>query len=248
LAAGLLFSIRKRAVPHCADLHFAIPLPARVKFPVHEPVYGIVDNITPAGFRFHGRFPEYAQFGANVTGELHLPGGAMPFEGTVRSFYLGQSGKGERFAKSVGLSFDRVGVHQDGNLEPPLCESALQGRITELLDRGTTPIRLLERLFRRGSAQLPSRADQWTPVLIHASREARNDPEVGMIAMSAERGAPRMVLTFAPIVGDTRIQLRVLSRAARQPLEGAVNAPRIFDTPLAPIYAYQFIGSTRAKA
>ena len=248
VAAALLFATRKSA--HCdrTDLRLAIPMPARIKFPVDEPVYGIVDHISSAGLRFHGRFPEYAQFGAKVSGELHLPGGALPFTGTIRSFYLGHSGKGERFAKSVGISFDWVGAPRDHALDRMLSEADLQGRITELLECGTTPVGLLERLFRRRAAQLPARPDNWAPVLIHAPHEARSRPEVGMIAVLTPRGSPRTVLTFTPIAADTRIHLSVLSRASRQPLDGAVAEPRIFDTPLAPLYAYQFTSEPRARA
>jgi hypothetical protein len=56
-----------------------------------------------------------------------------------------------------------------------------------------------------------------------------------------------MVLAFAPIAADAKIHLSVLSPTARRPLDGALGAPRVLDTPLAPIYAYQFIGDTRAR-
>jgi cellulose synthase/poly-beta-1,6-N-acetylglucosamine synthase-like glycosyltransferase len=247
VAAAALFATRRSTSCGRAGSRFAIPLPARIKFPVDEPVYGIVDHISSTGFRFHGRFPEYAQFGARVSGELHLPGGALPFTGTIRSFYLGHSGRGERFAKSVGLSFDWVGSQREQAVDRILSESDLQGRIIELLECGATPVSLFERLFLQRDAQLSSRPEHWAPVLIHAE-EVRGRPEVGMIAVSTPHASSRTVLTFAPIAADTRIHLSLLSRTARRPLDGAVAAPRVFDTPLAPIYAYQFVGDPRARA
>jgi cellulose synthase (UDP-forming) len=226
---------------------FDIPFPARVKFPVDEPVYGIVDHISSAGFRFHGRFPEYVQFGAKIAGELHLPGGALRFTGTIRSFYLGHSGKGERFAKSVGVSFDWVGAPSGHAMDRMLNESELHGRIRELRDCNPTPLSWIERLSWRRDAQLPSRPEHWAPVLIHPTHEAHSQPQIGMILASTVRGLPRMVLAFAPIAADAKIHLSVLSPTARRPLDGALGAPRVLDTPLAPIYAYQFIGDTRAR-
>jgi hypothetical protein len=248
VAAAALFATRKSVSRRPGDLGFAIPLPARIKFPVDEPVYGIVDCVSSTGFRFHGRFPEYVQFGAKVSGELHLPGGALPFGATIRSFYLGRPEKGERFAKSVGLSFDWVGAPRDRAANRMLGERDLQGRIAELLECDATPVGWLERLCRRGDARLPSRPEHWAPVLIHAPQEARGRPEVGMIAVSTPRGSPRTVLTFAPLATESKIHLSVLSRPVRQPLDGTVAAARIVDTPLAPIYTYQFTAGARASA
>ena len=248
VAAAVLLATRKSETCGRDDLRLPVPLPARIKFPVDEPVYGLVDHISAAGFRFHGRFPEYAQFGAKVSGELHLPGGVLPFAATIRSFYLGHSGRGERFAKSVGLSFDWVGAQRDHALDRLLGESDLQGRISALRECGGTPVSWLERVFQRHDDRLSSHPDHWAPVLIHAPQEARSHPELGMIAASAPRGAPRTVLTLAPIAANTTIHLTVVSRSARQLLDGDVLARHVLETPLAPIYAYQFVGDPRVKA
>jgi hypothetical protein len=67
------------------------------------------------------------------------------------------------------------------------------------------------------------------------------------LAARRATGLPRTVLAFALIVADAKIHLSVLSCTAREPLEGEVAAPRVLDTPPAPIYARQFIGDTSAR-
>jgi hypothetical protein len=71
---------------------------------------------------------------------------------------------------------------------------------------------------------------------------------VGLIELSTPRGSARTVIAFAPIATESRILLNDPSGTARRPLDGAVTAQRVLDTPLAPLYAYQFSSEPRASA
>jgi cellulose synthase (UDP-forming) len=246
--AAAAVSVTLKSVPlRRADYRFAIPLPARLKFPVDEPVYGIVDNISSSGFRFHGRFPEYAQFGAKVSGELYLPGGALPLQATIRSFYLGHEKKGEHHGKSVGLSFDVVAPGDERLLERFLYGSDLQWRINELIDRSETPVGFLARLLRCGGARHYGRAEHWAPAILQSVDGSMSRPEVGMISLPVHRDAPRRVLALAPAPVGKRLRVSVAASTARHPVEGTLATPHILDTPLAPIYDYAFAVEARSK-
>ena len=237
LAAAVVSATLKATAFRRTDYRFPIPLPARLKFPVDEPVYGVVDNISSTGFRFYGRFPEYAQFGAKVSGELYLPGGALPLQATIRAFYLGHDKNGEQHGKSVGLTFDGTGPGDEGIPGGFMYDNDQYWRINELIDRGDTPIGFLARVLGHGSARLSYRPEHWAPALFHG---IDGHSQVGMISIPSQRGAPRRVLALAPAPVGKRLRVSIATRAARHSFEGALAAPQILHTPLAPLYAYSF--------
>ncbi len=244
LAVLTLCAVRKPDLPSIARCGFPLPLPARIKFAGDAPVYGVIDHISATGFQFHGPFPEYVQFGARVEGELSLPGGALAFSGSLRSFFLGQSGKAERFAKSVGLSFDWVGAPRDQALDRLLTASTLHARVDTLTGARATPVDRLARALRTWT--LPSRPEDWAPVLIHTHAASRDQAEVGMIAVARQAREQPVLLSFALIPERSRIHVAVVSHPARQSLIGVVDHRRLVDTTIAPLYVYSFTGDGRA--
>jgi len=246
LAAATLAAVRKPDLPDVAPADFALPLPARLAFQDGAPVCGVIDHISPTGFRFHGRFPEYVRFGAEVEGELHLPGGPLPFSGSVRSFVLGRPGTEERFARSVGLSFDWVGAPRDEVLERVLAASSLRAGVTALVDGRPTPVERIGSVLR--GSPLPSQPEDWAPVFLHRPAAPRDQAAVGLIALARQPGERLVLLTFGPVPEWSRIHLTVVHGATPLSLIGAVDHQRVVDTPIAPLYAYGFTGDRRVSA
>jgi cellulose synthase (UDP-forming) len=243
LAAATLFEIRAPSLTEHDSAVFPLPLPARIKFPIDEPVYGLIDHISSTGFHFHGLFPEYAQFGATTTGELYLPGGPLPFTGKLRAFHLGQTGKGERFAKSVGLSFDWVGAPRDQVVERLLDALALYSRIMTLVESRPTPVERLQRVLM--TERVSSHAGDWAPALIRMPSGSRVGGAIGMLVRAQDPGERSVLLTFAPIPERSRSHIAVVGRAARHTHIGAVERWRVIETPLGALYAYRFADERR---
>lgn len=246
LATATFLAIRKPDLPGNAVSAFPLPLPACMKFPDGAPVYGVIDQISCTGFRFHGRFPEYARFGAKVEGKLFLPGAALSFSGSLRSLFLGQPGKEGRFAESAGLSFDWVGAPGQQLFDRLLGASVLHARVATLVAGRPTPVERLARVL--GIWALSPRPADWAPVLVRAHAAPRDQAGVGMIARATRTGQPLLLLSFAPIPERSRLHVAVVGDPARQSLIGRVDHRRLVDTPLAPLYVYSFTGDRHASA
>lgn len=127
------------------EYRFPLPIPAILSIGgVRQPM--VVDDISPAGCRIYGRFPESMTLGDAVSGELHVPGGTLAFTGTVAALIPGQAGT-ERFTKALGLLFDWQDAGSSAELETFLFGSDLQWHMHDLTETIRTPSQYVRQLL-----------------------------------------------------------------------------------------------------
>ena len=127
------------------EYRFPLPIPAILSIDgMRQPM--VVDDISPAGCRVYGRFHESMACGDSVTGELHLPGGPIPFTSTVAALIPGQAGA-DRFTKALGLVFDWQDAASSAELETFLFGSDLQWHLHDLTETIRTPTQYVRQLL-----------------------------------------------------------------------------------------------------
>jgi cellulose synthase (UDP-forming) len=174
------------------EYRFPLPIPALLTIGgTRQPM--VVDDISPAGCRVYGRFPESMARGDAVTGELHVPGGTIPFVATVASLIPGRSGD-DRFTKALGLVFDWQDTHGRAELETFLFGSDLQWHLHDLTETIRTPSQYVRQLL---TGQLRDRDDamqHWT-----SSTLAGKADQLLMLRSPIGDAKQRMLVSHVPV-------------------------------------------------
>lgn len=182
--------IRTRFRRH--DYRFPLPMPAVVSIGgVRQAM--VVDDISPAGCRIYGRFPESIGRGHAVSGELHVPGDTIAFNATVAALIPGQAGA-DRFTKALGLVFDWKDAGGRAELETFLFGSDLQWHLHDLTETIRTPTQYMRHLFTREGSDRDDAIGHWTASTLTA------DPGLPLLLRSPIGDAKhRMLLSPLPI-------------------------------------------------
>jgi cellulose synthase (UDP-forming) len=237
-ASGVMLFTSAHSRHKRRDYRFAITLPAMLKFPDGRKFYGTVDDISSAGFRIYSALPEDAAVGTTLTGEVHLPSGQVKFAAVIKALIEGNDGK-ERYAKALGCSFVWNGSSERDKLDLFLYGSDMEWNLHSLREVISTPFERLEKSFAKTGAGPDQGRTVWNAVLFASV----DDPEqkTGLISTAKDVNQPRNLLVFIPLPEGTRLRIDLYSRRGVSSLTGTIGSWREIDTPVSPIYIYQFI-------
>lgn len=149
------------------EYRFPLPIPALVSV-AGQKVPVMVDNISPAGCRLHGRFPESVQSGSRVHGDLHIPGNPVPF--TARVAAMIPAGDYEATgSRTLGLAFEWPDPMHRAELETFLFGSDLQWHLHDLTETVNTPVQVIGRLLTGKGRTKDDLLLEWSTALMPAS-------------------------------------------------------------------------------
>jgi cellulose synthase (UDP-forming) len=243
LAISLLRFTLRHSSNKRANYRFPVPLPAKIKLAGRHAVYGTVDDISPSGCRIHARFPAKLNAGSQLEGEIYFPHGVLPFGATVLAPVAARFGA-ERYLKAVGCRFNGwVDSRGRDVLETFLYGSDLQARINHFEERSSTPF---DRFQSEAKLRDNTPASYWAPLLLEAPW-TDSPSQVALISCAESGPTARTVLTFKPLPLNCRISALIFTRAGRSLLFGKIISEERFESPVAPIYAYQLTGLIRGQ-
>ncbi len=232
LAASVLAFSAELAARRRRHYRFRVPVPARLGTE-DGPLLGILDDVSPGGFRYYGPLPQRLGVGSRLVGDLFLPSGPTPFAATVRAEIMANGG---RHVKGVGCTFEwSAGSHRDA-LERYLFGSDLQRAVNGLEDRRSTP---LEQLARWTARRPAGPTGHWAPALYEHAANTLVPPQVGLVTVGPESSAERRLVTLAPL--DTRLplRLRVVTRTGSKALTARAEMDRRVETAQNPVFLYR---------
>lgn len=151
------------------EYRFPLPIPAMLSIGGARQLM-VVDDISPSGCRVYGMFPESIARGDAVSGELHVPGGAIKFTATVAALIPGQTGP-DHFIKALGLVFDWQDDDSRDELETFLFGSDLQWHLHDLTETIRTPTQFVRQLFSRRTRNGDDAMQHWTSSSLAANPE-----------------------------------------------------------------------------
>jgi cellulose synthase (UDP-forming) len=240
LAASVLIFSAVRARFKRADYRFPIHLPAKMDLSNNIHIYGIIDDISHAGFRFYASLPSDIPVGLALTGKVYLPGGMVKVNATTKSLIPGKKGK-ESYVKAIGCSFNWYDRHEQDKVDMFLYGSDLQCRLNDFQDRIHTPLEKVSSFFSRSKKEYDVNSKHWAAIT-YASIEARQqDPGVGLISINRDQKTTRKLLTFTPLREDPPINLSVYTRSGISWVAGMVLLSKRIDNAASPLYVYDFI-------
>ncbi|MDE2089420.1 MAG: glycosyltransferase [Gammaproteobacteria bacterium] len=223
------------------EYRFPIPLPVRITDANEQSLYGVVDDISPAGFRLYARLGQEPPIGAPLSGEIYLPSGALAFQASV-SARTEQISEEHPYAKAFGCRFAWANAQERDRLELFLYGSDLQWQLQQLHEQAATPLQWLG--LMKGRLALPDvRAEHWAPIVYQPAQGAASpSPAVGLISTGpqAAQGPQRLILLFTPVKTGAPLTLRVFTRTGHWTLNGWVYDEHRLESPVAPIYLHRF--------
>lgn len=210
LAGAVIRFTLKRSQNRREEYRFPISLAGRLEIGPAVEVFGTLDDISPSGFKFYGKFSD-VEPGMLMRGDIFLPGGRLPFEATVQSINLAH-GKGakENFAKSLGCGFKALSEESLSRLEGLLFGTDLQWRMHGYSDQEDTPLQKLRLVpgEHRGVTQ-----NHWSAVLFQGIEDAKSIVGAGLLAINKNTGLPDTMVAYRNIPVGTTLQLTVFSRS-----------------------------------
>jgi cellulose synthase (UDP-forming) len=226
------------------DYRFPIPIPALVHFPDEGPVLGIFDDVSSSGFRFYGAIPSHLGAGTRIEGDIFLPNGPLAFRAQVRSEVRDRPGGP---AKCIRCTFAWADDAARDRLDAHLYGSDLQVELNGLDEQRLTPLAWLGRLVAGRRADERIAAAHWAPVLYHDAGSRPGTwppraagPQVGFVSVPESARIPPTLVTLRPLDPRADLRFRMVTRVGSRRLAGTPVPLRNLETPLAPVYLYQF--------
>jgi len=241
LAASVLAFSTRVAAFRRGEYRFRVPVPARMHAPNDGPMLGILDDVSPSGFRFHGPLPQRLAVGSRFNGELHLPAGVTPFAAVVRTECVAADGG---HVKGVGCTFEWTTAGDRDALERYLFGTDLQWAVNELDERTPTPLERIGRLAARPPR--PARVGHWAPALYERTANSVRPPHVGFISVAPEGGTSRRLATLEPLDMRRPVRVRVVTRTGSRTVSGTPTAERRVETAANPVFLYTMAEGTAA--
>ncbi|HEX5755322.1 MAG TPA: glycosyltransferase [Arenimonas sp.] len=193
------------------DYRFPVPLPAQVSFGEAAARVMTVDDISSSGCRLYGQFPRDLPIGAEISGQLLLPGDTLPFTAKVAALIPGVA-DGETYTKAIGLAFEWPGDKARDRLDLFLYGSDLQWQLHGLSDRIRTPTEFLQ--SRTESADADAQyLDSWAAVEVASNQQVA---ESGMLSRPHGPDALRIMASFRRLDGDAQVPVREFTRRGAQ--------------------------------
>lgn len=238
LAITVLHFIFVHAGHHRKEYRFPIPLPAIVKFPSGSNYYGTIDDISAAGFRIYSGHPEECLPGTKVTGSIFLPSVAVDFVAEIKTRIMAGE-EGGSYVKSIGCSFLRSRRSELDQLDLFLYGSGIQLNIHRLKESISTPLGLLQNEFGRLQDGEEQELRKWSAVAVSVPGDSHL--RVGLLASRVDGKAPAEMLLYNRFPEGTPLKAEVYGRSPASTVTGSLGKCSKIETPLAPLYRYQFI-------
>jgi cellulose synthase (UDP-forming) len=235
LAVSITLFVAAYAKRKRADYRFPIPLPVMLRFADGKKYYGTIDDISSAGFRVYSQLPAETAVNSKVSGELYLPACTVTFVALIKSLITATHGQ-ETYVKAMGCSFLWEESRAEDSLNLFLYGSDMQLSLNSFQETIPTPLSWLAGKMSASAATQEKLPAHWNAVVYTATD--RHEQRTGLISSSRETGAPRRLLSFAPLQEGTRLQIRVFSRTGVSAVDGSVGACKQLETSASPVYLY----------
>lgn len=221
------------------EYRFPVPIPALLEFPEHAPVVGVLDDVSPLGFKFYGRFPAQTAIGTRIRGELYLPAGRVPVMAEVRARVRSDPSPASH-TKALGCSFQwRHDAHKEA-LEAYLFGSNLQWRMNELGEQTRTPLEWMSGELAWRKRGRNSRPERWACVLSRLQEERGSTPEVGLVSVPLKGSGGRTLVSYRELPDAASLRLDVITRAGVHTLIGPAYFVDTIATAGRPLHLYRF--------
>lgn len=251
LALAVVIFARANSAHKRMNYRFQIPLPARFLGPDGNYVVGVIDDISPTGFRFYGTVGGLGPVGTTIAGKIFLPGAPLRVVGQIRSLFVGETPEsevdpgGKHYVKAVGCIFL---AHGDGQrrVEDFLYGSDLQWKLNRLSDQIWTPLTNFLRPERREVERLePVPEGHWLPASIHGEGLPAPSQIAGLLRCDKNRKSVR-VISFADLGVSPRIDLKARSRRRKIRQSAQLELIEILDQTSSPMYLYAVMAAQDA--
>ncbi|MGI9046645.1 MAG: glycosyltransferase family 2 protein [Burkholderiales bacterium] len=239
LAATVILFIGQRARDNRDDTRLLMPLPAKVKAPEFDYVYGTIDEISCGGFSFYGQLPQ-PEAGTRLEGEIYLPSGPVKFNASVKSLIHRTRGD-KTYVKAIGCSFNWADPREQDKLSLFLYGSSLQRRLHSLREKIRTPLDGLTGIFTGDKDELDYDPARWATIVYHVKAEGAGEASTGLISAAQGEDGSRRLLSYKPLDENAKLEVRVVTRSRGLRIGGVVQFVERIDSPMAPVYLYRFI-------
>jgi cellulose synthase (UDP-forming) len=221
------------------EYRFPVPLPALLEFSDGAPVVGVLDDISPQGFKFYGRFPASATIGTQVQGELYLPSGKLPVKAQVRALIHSDPSPASHI-KALGCSFEWANAPDRDELEAFLYGSNVQWRINQLGEQMRTPLEWMSGELRWRKGKPRAKPERWASVLSRSTASLFATPDVGLVSVPINPAADRTLVSFRRLADVAALHLDVITRSGVHTLEGPAYFVDSIPTATSPLHLYRF--------
>ncbi len=241
LALAVVLFARTNSARKRLTYRFQIPLPARFLGPDGKYVVGVIDDISPTGFRFYGTVGGLGPVGTTIAGKIFLPDGPLRIVGEIRSLVVGDSGdvdpSNKHYVKAIGCIFL---AHGDGQrrIEDFLYGSDLQWKLNRYSDQIWTPLTNFMRSERRSTERFePVPEGHWLPASIHGDGQPGPNSIPGLLRCDP-RGKSLRVISFEDLGSTARIELKARSRRRKIRQSAQLQLIEVLDQSSSPMYLY----------
>ncbi|NOT69087.1 MAG: glycosyltransferase [Methylophilaceae bacterium] len=240
LAGAVIRFALKRSQNRREEYRFPISLVGQLEIGASNKCLGTLDDISPSGFKFYGKFSEVVT-GMPIRGDIFSPGGRIPFEATVRSINLAYEGDTKiGFAKSLGCEFKPMSEAAHTQLEGLLFGTDLQLRMQGYTDQEQTPLQKLHLLSGKHLSEDHGKILQshWSAVFFRREGEAGDMVGAGLLAMEKVSDVPNTLMAYRELRAETNLQLTLFSRSHPRRLWIKCGIGERFETVSGTIYSY----------
>ena len=221
------------------EYRFPVPLPALLEFAEGTPVVGVLDDVSPHGFKFYGRFPVETTVGTPVQGEIYLPSGKLQIKAEVRALIQSDPSPASH-VKALGCTFHwEVATDRDA-LEAFLYGSNLQWRMNQFGEQMRTPLEWMSGESRWRLRPSSVRPERWASVLSRSTASLFATPEVGLVSVPIDPNADRTLISYRRLADVAPLHLDVVTRSGVHTLEGPAYFVDSITTATAPLHLYRF--------
>ena len=244
LLAGAVVRFTLRQKHRRVEYRFPIALPAKINTRDGWE-YATVDSLNSSGCRINGNVASRSAVGTQVSGELLLPSGKVPFLGTVCRSIVADKNGGEAAQAAIGCEFQWADETGKDLLELFLYGSDLQWHLHNLEERIPTPLEWIPRLLGNRKDEQRIRAEAWYPVVFEQTDHPHLlSDAVGLVSVDADENNYRDMLSFQPLEDGARVQAIMLGTSGPSKLTSPVQFRRSLESPISPLYLYRVGGES----
>ena len=222
-----------------SSYRFPIYLPAEVTIG-DATSYVTVDNISSTGCKFYGIMPEELRIGDDISGEIILPAGALPFDGKVAVKLMSVTEDGQQYTSGIGCQFNQqADLHRD-QLELFLYGSGLQWTLHHISEKSQTPFEWALKKFKKKTTMQQLRPEAWGAVSFYYKQQSEEKVSLGLIAKnSVDNGA--LVISFSVLKEGETLVFKRHSRMSQPDQIAQVELFETLESPSATLYVYKVI-------
>jgi cellulose synthase (UDP-forming) len=229
------------------DYRFPVPLPALLEFSDGVPIVGVLDDVSPSGFKFYGRFPASTAIGTQVRGEIYLPSDKMPVKAQVRALIQSDPSPASH-VKALGCTFEWEKETDRDQLEAYLYGSNLQWSMNHFGEQMRTPLEWMsgENTWRKRERR--PKPEHWASVLSRSTASLFATPDVGLVSVPVNPSGDRTLVSYRRLADVAPLHLDVVTRSGVHTLEGPAYFIGTLSTATSPLHLYRFETRDRKEA